>query len=897
VPRWDEALRRQRFGGFACRTGVALSGSNSRWKSPLPLPESHIVRSISWLAAFAAAAVTLSSCAPKNGRPVAAPAPSPQAAGTPSATSGGERPGAGGGGGGRSTAPKPYAQVITAKAVSDTGGITVHRVDERWFLELPDSLVGRDFLLVGRVAAVPANFGGFLSAGTSVQERLVRWERQNDRVILRAMGADAFADDTLPIARSVASNYLGAILGAFPVQAYREDSTAAVIDVTDFFGGDTPALSGLSSQQRTQYQVRRLDPARSFVNTARSYPLNVEVRHTQTFEAGQPPTDRGGGAITLEMRQSLVLLPRVPMRPRYADPRAGFFTVERINYGLAEQKAAEESFITRWRLEPSDPAAYARGELVEPVKPIVYYIDPATPMQWRPYVRQGVEDWNRAFEAAGFRNAIRAMDPPSPQEDPEWDPEDIRYSVVRWAASTTRNAVGPSTVDPRSGEIIESDITWYHNHMRSYRNRLMIETGAANPAARSLEIPEELMGETMRQVVTHEVGHALGLPHNMIASASFPVDSLRSVTFTRRYGVSATIMDYARQNYVAQPGDGLEAKDFIRRLGPFDAFIINWGYRVHPGAATPADERGLLDRMLVTPVGTMPYRYLPQYLSGIDPRSQTEDLGDDPVAATRMALANLRRVVPNLPAWTATPGEDDSDLAELYGETVGMWSTYMRHVVSVIGGVEVDPKTSGQPGAVYAPVSAARQRRALAFLVENVIRTPEWMAPASITQRTGGSSLATAQAGVVTALLDARRLDRMTRAQEMSENAWAPSEYLSELRRAVWTGRAPDANLRMAQRVYLDRLEALVSPPAPPAGGGQGGRPSSPPPSPLVAPLNVERSDLPALARAELRAIRTVAQGNASAAPAGVQRAHWADIVARVDEILDPAARAPRPAR
>jgi hypothetical protein len=760
-------------------------------------------------------------------------------------------------------------------------------VEDRWFFEVPDSLVGRSFLLVGRVAAVPANFGGFLSAGTSVQERLVRWERQGDRVVLRALGAEAVADDSLPIARSVASNYLGPILAAFPVQAYGRDS-AAVVDVTEFFGGDTPALSGLNTQQRTQYQVRRLDPARSFINTARSYPLNVEVRHTQTFEATAPPSDRSGGTLTLEMRQSLVLLPREPMRVRFADQRAGFFTVDRVNYGLEEQRAASESFIARWRLEPRDPAAYARGELVEPVKPIVYYIDPATPTRWRPYVRRGVEDWNRAFEKAGFRNAVRAMD--APTDDPEWDPEDIRYSVVRWAASTTRNAVGPSTVDPRSGEIIESDITWYHNHMRSYRNRLLIETGAANPAARTLEMPEALMGETMRQVIAHEVGHAIGLPHNMIASSSFPVDSLRNASFARRYGVSATIMDYARQNYVAQPGDGLAPEDFVRQLGPWDDFIIEWGYRVFPQARTADAERPILDRMLSSQTGRMGYRYLPQYLAGIDPRSQTEDLGDDPVAATTYALANLQRVVPNLIAWTTRPGETESELQEVYGETVGMWATYMRHVASEIGGVQVNPKTAQQPGAVYVPVPRARQQRALAFLAANVVNTPEWMAPAAITTRLGGSPLAAAQAGVVGQLLDPRRLDRLAMAEALgSPSAYAPADYMADLHRVVWTGPRPDANLRGVQRVFLDRLAALVTPPAPPAAAPGGG--GEAPPSPLLAPLNVPRSDLPALARNELRVIRAEAQRNAAAAPAGVQRAHWADVAARADAILEPNGR------
>jgi hypothetical protein len=884
-----------------------LKYAHTRWRQSRrcstigssPQPWQKNVRSILRFGTLAVVAATAVSCAPST-PPRTAPAPAPRGDAQAAAPAPGGTPAAGAAAGagaapGAAAArrgPRPYAQVVTPRAVTDTGAVTVHRVEDKWLFELPDSLMGRSFLLVGRVAAVPANFGGFLPAGTSVQERLVRWERQADRVILRSVDVDAVADDSLPIARSVASNYLGAILAAFPVQAYGRDS-AAVVDVTDFFGGDTPALTGLSTTQRELYKVRRLDPARSFINTARSYPLNVEVRHTQTYEAAAPPSDRSGGTITLEMRQSLVLLPREPMRIRYSDPRAGFFAVERLNYGLDEQKAATQSFISRWRLEPRDPAAYARGELVEPVKPITYYIDPATPTQWRRYVKQGVEDWNRAFEKAGFRNAIRALEPPTAAQDPEWDPEDIRYSVVRWAASTTRNAQGPSTVDPRSGEIIESDITWYHNHMRSYRNRLMIETGAANPAARSLDIPEALMGETMRQVITHEVGHALGLPHNMIASSSFPVDSLRSASFARRYGVSATIMDYARQNYVAQPGDGLQPNDFVRHLGPFDDFIIEWGYRHFPQARTAEAERPILDRMLSSQSGPMAYRYLPQYLAGIDPRAQTEDLGDDPVAATTYALANLRRVVPNLPAWTAAPGKDDSDLAELYGETVGMWAQYMRHVASVIGGVQVDPKTSSQAGAVYTPVARARQQRALAFLAENALRTPEWLAPASITSRTGPSPVVAAQSSVVAALLDPRRLDRLSMGEQMSPAAYPLAQYMADLHRAVWTGSSPDANRRALHRVYLDRLAVLIAPPATPTGpgapgggGGEGGPPRALPP--LLAPVNVQRSDLPALARSELRAIRAEAQRAAGGSSTAVQRAHWADVVARADAILDP---------
>lgn len=788
--------------------------------------------------------------------------------------------------------PRPYAQVITDKAVTDAGGITVHRVDDRWFFELPDSLLGRDFLLVTRVAGVPSNFGGFISAGMSTGERVVRWERLGDRLLLRTIDFDAVADDTLPIARSVAVNNVGPILAAFPIAAFTRDSASKVVDVTDFFAGDTPALSGLSAAQRRTYQVRRLDPARSFIDAVRSYPLNVEVRHTQTFDAAEPPSERDAGSISLAMSQSIVLLPKVPMRPRYADARVGFFTVERVNYGLDEQKAASQEFIRRWRLEPKDPAAYARGELVEPVKPITYYIDPATPARWRRYVKEGVEAWQKPFEKAGFRNAIIAKDPPSKAEDPEWDPEDIRYSVVRWTASLVRNAMGPSTSDPRTGEIIESDIVWYHNHMRSYRNRLMIETGVANPAARSLEIPEDLMGETMRQVITHEVGHAIGLPHNMIASSSFPVDSLRKPSFASVYGVSATIMDYARQNYVAQPGDGLQPKDFVRRLGPFDDFVINWGYRVLPQAPTPEAERPTLNGWVINQRGPFPYRYSSQFLTGIDPRSQTEDVGDDPVRAGGYAIANMKQLVPQLVRWTTRPGEDYGDLAELYGETLGMWSLYMGHVTSVIGGVEVDSKVSEQPGAVYRPVSKARQKGALAFLGEQVLRTPAWLEPTDIVSRVGpqagNASLAARQGAVVAQLLDARRLDRLALGESMLDaaSAYPPAEYLGDVRRALLGGGAPlDGNRRQLQRVYLERLESLLSPPPAPAanpfGGGFGG-----PLPPLLAAPNVRRSDLAALARAELRAVREAARRSA-ATSVGVARAHWFDLADRVDEILE----------
>jgi len=771
----------------------------------------------------------------------------------------------------------PYQKIVEEAKETDEGLFRVYRNKEKIYYEIADSLLGKEMLWISRIAALPAGFGGgYINAGSKTNEQVVRWEKKFDKILLRTASFTAIAGDSLPIQKSVLVNNYEPILYTFEIKANNPDGNTSVIQVDDLFTKDVTAIGPIRSSLRKTYQVRRLDDSRSFIESVRSFPLNIEVRHDLTFDASNPPGNDETGTISVQMNQSMVLLPDELMEKRPYDERVDWFTISQIDYGSRELKADQKRYIRRWKLVPKDPEAYARGELVEPVKPIVYYLDPATPERWRSYFREGIELWQKTFETAGFKNAIIAKDPPSPEEDPEFSPEDVRYSVVRYVASTTRNAVGPSVSDPRTGEIIESDIIWYHNHLRSYRNRYLLETGAANPRARTLDTPDEDIGEMMKMVIAHEVGHALGLPHNMKASAAYPVDSLRSGSFTQEYGIAATIMDYARYNYVAQPGD--ENIRFVRQIGPYDHYAINWGYRyINP--ELPDDQKeSILDRWIKEKEGD------PVFMFGsgrgqFDPTSQTEGIGDDPVEATAYGIKNLKIVAENLVDWTTTEGENYADLEELYGEMLGVWYRYTGHVVSVVGGVEEVRKTADQAGPVYAPVPAEEQKRAVAFLLDESFADPSWLAPSEMVRNFSPEGtldrIRTLQERHLNNLLSVSRINRMVENETLNGTSYKATDMMSDVQSGIWSelgnGRSISPFRRNLQRAYVEHLGSIAYPQD--ADNNRGPDPSA--------------SDAQALARASLTQLRQDIRRNKGRMNDTLSAYHLDDIEMRITSMME----------
>ncbi|WP_165750182.1 zinc-dependent metalloprotease [Cellulophaga sp. Z1A5H] len=781
-----------------------------------------------------------------------------------------------------------YEKVITKEAKTDKGLFDVHEVDSKFFYEIPDSLFNKEMLMVSRISKT-ANGLGF--GGGKINTQVLRWEKKDKKILLRVVSYDVIAADSLPVHEAVVNSNFEPVLYAFDIKALKKDSIhpATVIEVGDLFEKDVNAL-GMPDFYRKRFKVSRLDSDRSYIESVKSYPLNIEARHVKTYLASAAPSNGDLGSISIEINNSMILLPAEPMKKRYYDERVGWFARGQVDYGLDAQESKTVSFLDRWRLEVKDEdlEKFQNGELVEPKKQIVYYIDRATPKEWVPFIKQGIEDWQVAFEAAGFKNAIIAKDPPTAEEDPEWSPEDVRYSVVRYLASPVPNANGPHVSDPRTGEILESDINWYHNVMSLLRNWYFVQTAAINEDARGVKFKNEVMGRLIRFVSSHEVGHTLGLPHNMGSSVAYPVDSLRSAAFTKKYGTAPSIMDYARFNYVAQPGD--EGVALMPEIGIYDKYAINWGYR--PISDKNAEEeKPVLDQWILAHAGDPLYRFGHQQAGDVvDPSSQTEDLGDDAVKASTYGIANLKRIVPNLAIWIAEDGKKYDDLGTLYEQVLSQYNRYMGHVSNNIGGVYENYKTFDQEGAVYTPVTKERQKNSLAFVQKELFATPEWLLDQNIFNKIEYSGsverLRSIQVRTLDNILSLGKIARIIENETINgKDAYALTEMMKDVRTGIWSelsrGNKIDTYRRNLQKAHIDRLEYLMTVDTP-----KGNRSSSP--YVKSTALNTSQSDVRSVARAELNILKRTIKAAIGRTSDSMSKYHLQDALVRIDQVLDP---------
>ena len=708
---------------------------------------------------------------------------------------------------------KTYKEIITKEAITDKGLFDIHKVKDKYYYEINDSLLGREMLMVTRIAKTASGLG---FGGGKQNTQVLRWQKKDSKILLRVVSHNIVASDSLPVSEAVLNSNFEPILYSFKIESKGIDSISTLIDVTKLFNEDVKPL-GFPQSRRKGYKISSLNSKKSFIESIKSYPENIESRHVKTYNSSSPPSNSSTGTISLEINNSMILLPKTPMKRRYFDQRVGWFARSQVDYGLDVQESKSLKYLDRWRLEVKDEdlEKFENGELVTPKKQIVYYIDRATPVKWRKYLKQGIEDWQAAFEEAGFKNAIIAKDPPTKEEDPEWSPEDIRYSVVRYLASPIPNANGPHVSDPRSGEILESDINWYHNVMTLLRNWFFVQTAAINEDARGVSFDDEVMGRLIRFVSAHEVGHTIGLPHNMGSSSAYPVDSLRSASFTKKFGTAPSIMDYARFNYIAQPED--KGVALMPDIGVYDKHAVRWGYRPIPEAKTAKDEKKTLDKWIRDNENSLMHRF---GSAGIDPSSQTEDLGDDAVKASEYGILNLKRIVPNLTKWTSEDGKDYSDLQTMYGQVLTQFNRYMGHVSSNIGGVYQYYKTYDQEGPVYTHVKKSHQKKCMNFLNDQLFETPTWMIDNNILNKIEFAGITnrirSTQSRTLNSILDFGKMARLIENEAINgKNAYSLIDMMSDLKKGIWkelySHKTIDVYRRNLQFAYLDRISYIMN--------------------------------------------------------------------------------------
>lgn len=801
------------------------------------------------------------------------------------------------------TGPKAFKEVITEKAQTMKGLFTVHRVEDKYYFEIPDTLLNREIMAVTRFSRV-AGGGGVYGGELANQQTLIFEKGPNNNFFVRVVTTISVADTTNDIFQAVTNSNLNPIAAAFDVKAYGKDSTSTVIEVTDWFRGDNQIVSASPSAKR-RLNLSSIAPDRSYVQSIRPYPINVEVKTVKTFNSassmgfgapsipGAPtplPAANAAGAVTLEMNTSFIILPRVPMQRRFYDPRVGFFADDYVRYGDDQQKVNNEVFAVRWRLQPkpADMEKYRRGELVEPEKPIIYYIDPATPKKWRRYLIMGVNDWQKAFEKAGFKNAIMAKEI-APGDSISF--EDSRYSFIRYFASDIENAYGPNIHDPRSGEILESHIGWYHNVMKLLHDWYMIQAAAVDPKARTMKYDDELMGQLIRFVSSHEVGHTLGLRHNMGSSSRTPVEKLRDKAWVEANGHTASIMDYARFNYVAQPEDGITQTGLFPRIGDYDMWAIEWGYK-YSFAPTEEADKMASNKEIMARLQQNPRLWFGTENNPFDPRSQTEDLGDNSMKASEYGIRNLKRVLSGLPEWTREEGDRYENMEQMYGNVTSQFSRYMGHVIKNVGGVYETPKSVEQAGDVYEPAPKEKQKEAVAFLHKQLFETPYWLIDQNLLNKfqnpVSVEQVPALQASIMANLLSVSRLNRVyAGGLRFGSATYQVDELIEDVRRGVWselaTRKATDPYRRSVQKAFVETLISNLIPasgaPAEMAGqGGRGGMISSP----------SKISDVSSIARGQLASLRSQLTAAVPVTTDKLTRYHYQDLADRIRVALDP---------